>query len=138
MLLIILVRKECDWSHRPGDSIGVVCPNRAEEVEELVSRLNLTSVAYRTCTVGLLSDTRKKNAIVPPYLPATATLFHILQTCCEIRDVPKKVIFFYFRFHSWAFGIVLYHVYVPLVVLSKISEMIFFTQTFSFIYYAII
>jgi len=83
--------QECSWCYEPGDTIGVVCPNDASEVKSLLKLLGLSEVADVVCLLELLADTRKRNAAVPAHLPVKSTLFNLLRTCCEIREVPRKV-----------------------------------------------
>jgi methionine synthase reductase len=80
----------CGWLYEPGDSIGVICPNNLTEVEYLIERLGLSDKARVPISLSLMEDTQKRNASVPEHLPRMSTLLHLLQTCCEIRDVPRK------------------------------------------------
>jgi len=81
----------CSWSYDPGDTIGILCPNDVSEVRSLLNLLGLSEMADATCSLEVLSDTRKRNAAVPEHLPVKSTLFSLLRTCCEIREVPRKV-----------------------------------------------
>ena len=40
----------------------------------------------------VVEGTKKKNASVPAYIPANATLRFIFTNSCDFRKVPKKVI----------------------------------------------
>lgn len=79
------------WCYDPGDTIGVVCPNDASEVRSLMVLLGLSEKANVPCSLAVMSETHKRNAVVPDHLPVKSTLFSWLRTCCEIREVPRKV-----------------------------------------------
>jgi len=85
------VLQACQWSYDPGDTIGIVCYNDISEVRSLLNVLGLSEMADVTCCLEVLSDTRKRNAAVPEHLPVKSTLVHLLHSCCEIREVPRKV-----------------------------------------------
>jgi len=55
------------------------------------SRLGLSGEADTTMEVSLLADTRKKSASLPKHAPPVSTLRHLLTTCLDIREPPKKV-----------------------------------------------
>ena len=65
------------------------------EVRSLLQLLGLSDVADITYSLEVMSDTRKRNAAVPEHLPVKSTLFNVLHTCCEIREVPRKVCYSY-------------------------------------------
>jgi len=91
MMCCIYPLQACCWSYDPGDTIGVVCPNDVSEVRSLLDLLGLSEKADVACSLEVLSDTRKRNAAVPEHLPVKSTLFSWLHSCCEIRQVPRKV-----------------------------------------------
>ena len=91
MMCCVYVLQTCSWSYDPGDTIGVVCPNDVSEVRSLLDLLGLSDKVDVTCSLEVLSDTRKRNASVPEHLPVKSTLFNCLHSCCEIREVPRKV-----------------------------------------------
>ncbi|KAM4718460.1 methionine synthase reductase isoform 2-T3 [Anableps anableps] len=77
-------------TYQPGDSFDVFCPNRAEEVEQLLHRLGLQDRKYHRVQILLRDDTKKKGAQVPPHIPQNISLLFLLTWCLEIRSVPKK------------------------------------------------
>lgn len=92
-LLLRLNIEGCGLQYRPGDSISVICSNYDEEVSQLVTRLGLEAKADLPIELSVLSDTKKKRATVPPHFPEdVASLRHILKTCLDIREPPKKAL----------------------------------------------
>jgi sulfite reductase alpha subunit-like flavoprotein len=77
--------------YRPGDTIGVIPQNSKDEVQKIMKHLKILERADTVVTVSVKPGTVKKKACVPSYIPMKATLRHILQTCLDIRAVPKKV-----------------------------------------------
>jgi sulfite reductase alpha subunit-like flavoprotein len=79
---------------QPGDTIGVIPENSKDEVEKVMKHLRVSQRADTVVTVSMKPGAeKKKKACVPPHIPTKATLRHILQTCLDIRAIPKKVIF---------------------------------------------
>jgi sulfite reductase alpha subunit-like flavoprotein len=78
---------------QPGDTIGVIPENSKDEVERVMKHLKVSERADTIVTVSVKPGTVKKRACVPPHIPTKTTLRHILQTCLDIRAVPRKVIF---------------------------------------------
>ncbi|KAM4543746.1 methionine synthase reductase isoform 2-T3 [Fundulus diaphanus] len=77
-------------SYQPGDAFDVFCPNRAEEVDQLLHRLGLQDQRNHRVQITLREDTKKKGAQVPPHIPQNVPLLFLLTWCLEIRSVPKK------------------------------------------------
>ncbi|XP_034562372.1 methionine synthase reductase isoform X2 [Notolabrus celidotus] len=77
-------------TYQPGDSFDVFCPNRASEVEDMLHRLALHDKRNHQVNVSLRTDTKKKAAQVPPYIPQNISLLYLFTWCLEIRSVPKK------------------------------------------------
>jgi sulfite reductase alpha subunit-like flavoprotein len=77
---------------QPGDTIGVIPENSKDEVERVMKHLKVSERADTIVTVSVKPGTVKKRVCVPPHIPTKTTLRHILQTCLDIRAVPKKVI----------------------------------------------
>ncbi|KAK3105641.1 hypothetical protein FSP39_002493 [Pinctada imbricata] len=76
--------------YQPGDSISICCQNDDQEVDQLLLRLGQSNQADIPCELSLISDTKKKNAALPPHLPPKATLRHMFTQCVDIREPPKK------------------------------------------------
>jgi sulfite reductase alpha subunit-like flavoprotein len=72
--------------------VGVIPQNSKDEVRKILKHLKILDKADIVVTVSVKPGTVKRKACVPPYIPKKATLRHILQTCLDIRAVPKKVI----------------------------------------------
>ncbi|XP_035981710.1 methionine synthase reductase isoform X2 [Fundulus heteroclitus] len=77
-------------TYQPGDAFDVFCPNRAEEVDQLLHRLGLQDQRNHRVQITLREDTKKKGAQVPPHIPQNVPLLFLLTWCLEIRSVPKK------------------------------------------------
>ncbi|XP_024135825.1 methionine synthase reductase isoform X2 [Oryzias melastigma] len=77
-------------TYQPGDSLDVLCPNRAEEVDYMLCRLGLKDKRNHHVHVALKKDTKKKGAQVPPHIPQNVSLLFLFTWCLEIRSVPKK------------------------------------------------
>ncbi|XP_064597948.1 LOW QUALITY PROTEIN: methionine synthase reductase-like [Liolophura sinensis] len=76
----------------PGDAISVMCPNPHHEVSQLLDRLNLTDVADQLFELSVMPDTKKRRAAIPDHIPPKSSLRHILTTCVDIRQPPKKAL----------------------------------------------
>ncbi|XP_021921277.1 methionine synthase reductase-like isoform X2 [Zootermopsis nevadensis] len=76
--------------YQPGDTVGVIPQNSEDEVQKIMKHLKILERADTVVTISVKPGTVKKKACVPPYIPVKATLRHILQTCLDIRAVPKK------------------------------------------------
>ncbi|XP_051970757.1 methionine synthase reductase-like [Xyrauchen texanus] len=89
-ILLELEISDQDMAYKPGDSFDVLCPNRENEVEELLVRLGLQMQKNNAVLLHLLKTTNKKAAKVPLHIPQNTSLEFILTWCLEIRSVPKK------------------------------------------------
>ncbi|XP_052807093.1 methionine synthase reductase-like isoform X2 [Mya arenaria] len=78
--------------YQPGDAISVICPNDAKEVDMLLTRLGLEDKADTTMQITVLTATKKRNANVPSHVPPVCTPRHLLMTCLDIRQPPKKAL----------------------------------------------
>ncbi|XP_071409764.1 methionine synthase reductase isoform X1 [Pithys albifrons albifrons] len=76
--------------YQPGDAFRVVCPNNANEVEELLRILGLSEKGDDFVCVKVKQGTKKKGASRPQHIPERSTLKFILTWCLEIRAIPKK------------------------------------------------
>lgn len=83
---------DCNMNYEPGDSFGIVCPNTSAEVEELITKLELTQKADIPFSIQLITSTTKKAASLPNFIPEYSTIRHTLLTCLEIRGVPSKAL----------------------------------------------
>ncbi|XP_027734740.1 methionine synthase reductase isoform X2 [Empidonax traillii] len=89
-LLLELDISDTVFDYQPGDAFCVLCPNNANEVEELLYILGLSEKGDDFVCVKVKQDTKKKGASRPQYIPERSTLKFILTWCLEIRAVPKK------------------------------------------------
>ncbi|XP_037829005.1 methionine synthase reductase isoform X2 [Kryptolebias marmoratus] len=77
-------------TYQPGDSFDVFCPNRADEVDNMLRRLDLQDQKNHHVLITLRKDTKKKGAQLPSHIPQSVSLLFLLTWCLEIRSVPKK------------------------------------------------
>ncbi|KAM9416801.1 methionine synthase reductase-like isoform 1-T2 [Salvelinus alpinus] len=89
-LLIEMDISSHPMAYQPGDSLDVLCPNRASEVGELLHRLGLEDQKSNRLQLSLRKETKKKTAQIPSYIPENSTLHYLLTWCLELRTVPKK------------------------------------------------
>ncbi|XP_042154891.1 methionine synthase reductase-like isoform X1 [Oncorhynchus tshawytscha] len=89
-LLIELDISAHPMAYQPGDSLDVLCPNRASEVGELLQRLCLQDQRSHCVQLSLRKDTKKKAAHLPSYIPENSTLTYMFTWSLELRTVPKK------------------------------------------------
>lgn len=78
------------FHYEPGDSFAIIVQNREEEVELFLSLLGLSDVAEKTYELSVDSNTKKKGAAIPKYIPVRSSLHCVFQSCVDIRSVPKK------------------------------------------------
>lgn len=89
-LLLELDISDTPVEYHPGDAFDLFCPNRAVEVEEMLRRLGLWEKRSHQVCISLKTDTKKRGAQVPSYIPNNSSLLYLLTWCLEIRNVPKK------------------------------------------------
>ncbi|XP_005356746.1 methionine synthase reductase [Microtus ochrogaster] len=89
-LLLELDISKTEFSHQPGDSFNVICPNSDSEVAGLLHRLQLVDKRKHHVILTVKTDTKKRGAAVPQHVPEGCSLQFILTWCLEIRAVPKK------------------------------------------------
>ncbi|KAK5622101.1 hypothetical protein CRENBAI_010328, partial [Crenichthys baileyi] len=90
-LLLELDISACpSMTYQPGDSFDVFCPNRAEDVDQLLHGLGLQDQKNHRVQITLREDTKKKGAQVPLHIPQNISLLSLLTWCLEIRSIPKK------------------------------------------------
>lgn len=92
-LLLELDISKVEFSHQPGDSFNVICPNSGSEVEDLLQRLQLADKQAHRVILKIKMDTKKKGASLPQHVPEGSSLQFIFTWCLEIRAVPKKAFF---------------------------------------------
>ncbi|XP_064016784.1 methionine synthase reductase isoform X1 [Pogoniulus pusillus] len=89
-LLLELDIADTVFDYQPGDAFCIICPNSANEVEELLHILGLSEKGECFVSVKVKQGTKKKGATHPQHIPERSTLKFILTWCLEIRAVPKK------------------------------------------------
>ncbi|XP_001519075.4 methionine synthase reductase [Ornithorhynchus anatinus] len=89
-LFLELDISKTSFSYQPGDSFNVICPNRDDEVQDLLRSLHLLEKRESCVFLEIKDGTKKKGASVPQYIPERCSLQFILTWCLEIRAVPKK------------------------------------------------
>ncbi|NXI73430.1 MTRR reductase, partial [Anseranas semipalmata] len=89
-LLLELDIADTTFDYQPGDAFCVMCPNNANEVEELLHILGLSERGEYFVCVKVKQGTKKKGATRPQHIPERSTLKFILTWCLEIRAIPKK------------------------------------------------
>ncbi|NXC68937.1 MTRR reductase, partial [Anhinga anhinga] len=89
-LLLELDISDTVFDYQPGDAFCVICPNNANEVEELLRVLGLSEKGEYFVCVKVKQGTKKKGAAYPQHIPERSTLKFILTWCLEIRAIPKK------------------------------------------------
>ncbi|XP_075683025.1 methionine synthase reductase [Rhinoderma darwinii] len=75
---------------QPGDSFCIVCPNPCDEVTDLIAKLGLSDKQHCQVCLTVKSDTKKRGAAKPNYIPEKCSLQYLLTWCLEIRALPKK------------------------------------------------
>ncbi|KAL1115927.1 hypothetical protein AAG570_005422, partial [Ranatra chinensis] len=78
-------------NYLPGETVGILPKNPASEVNSLLECLGLVNKQSKFLETSICPKTTKKKAAVPNYIPKISTIKDILETCVEIRAVPKKV-----------------------------------------------
>ncbi|CAH6787420.1 methionine synthase reductase [Phodopus roborovskii] len=91
-LMLELDISKIKFSHQPGDSFNVICPNSDSEVEALLQRLQLADKRAYRVILKIKADTKKKGAAMPQHVPEGCSLQFLLTWCLEIRTVPKKAL----------------------------------------------
>ena len=49
------------------------------------------AIAEYEINLQILSETRKKNPVIPKHIPTTCSVRHYFAHCAAIRSIPKKV-----------------------------------------------
>ncbi|CAL4158683.1 unnamed protein product [Meganyctiphanes norvegica] len=74
----------------PGDSFGVIVRNNRPEVDLMLVLLRLQDVADKYYELTVDPNSKRKTGAVPNYIPLMGTIRNILESCLDIRSVPKK------------------------------------------------
>ncbi|KAL3279683.1 hypothetical protein HHI36_017189 [Cryptolaemus montrouzieri] len=79
------------FNFEPGLTLGVLPNNDENEVDQLLMRLGVESVADNYFKLGILSNTKRKNACIPKHIPECCSLRKVFLQHVDIRSVPKKL-----------------------------------------------
>ncbi|CAJ0962742.1 unnamed protein product, partial [Mesorhabditis belari] len=74
----------------PGDAFYFLQPNPEEEVNFILERMGLLTLADQKCGVEVDKNATKPNAAVPGYIPPTSSLRYIFTHCLDIRRSPGR------------------------------------------------
>uniref|UniRef100_A0A2P2I1Y2 Methionine synthase reductase n=1 Tax=Hirondellea gigas TaxID=1518452 RepID=A0A2P2I1Y2_9CRUS len=86
--VVLELNKDCEFKYQPGDTIGVLVHNNAEEVSMVLDVLGVTQ-PDRCCQLSK-SPTAKK--AVPVHLAHCSSLRELFTWCIDFRCVPKKAV----------------------------------------------
>jgi methionine synthase reductase len=84
------VVKDEDFTYEPGDAFGFICPNRPEEVEFVLNRLQLSDVEDHSLHLTIQQGTQAKKPSLPKHVPQGCTIRQFFTHCCDVRGIPKK------------------------------------------------
>lgn len=76
--------------YEPGDAFYFISPNPVDEVNFILERMNLLTVADQKFVVALNPKTERQNAARPDYIPETSSLRYLLTYCLDIRRSPSR------------------------------------------------
>ncbi|KAF5308397.1 hypothetical protein FQR65_LT06218 [Abscondita terminalis] len=88
---IALGLQNVEYEFQPGDTIGILPENDESEVNEIMERLLLTNLARKVYNLEIITETSKKNPVIPQHIPKESTLFDIFLKHLDIRTPPKKL-----------------------------------------------
>ncbi|XP_075068857.1 methionine synthase reductase [Mixophyes fleayi] len=91
-LMLELDISHTDIDYQPGDSFYIICPNPPDEVTVLINKLGLSDKKFCQVCLAVKSNTKKRGASVPNYIPEKCSLQFMLTWCLEIRALPKKAL----------------------------------------------
>uniref|UniRef100_A0A1I7TA95 Methionine synthase reductase n=1 Tax=Caenorhabditis tropicalis TaxID=1561998 RepID=A0A1I7TA95_9PELO len=76
--------------YEPGDAIYFCVPNPLAEVNFILKRCGVLSIADQQCELTVDSKTEKINAQIPGHVHKLTTLRHMFTTCLDIRRSPGR------------------------------------------------
>ncbi|WKX93201.1 hypothetical protein Q1695_010891 [Nippostrongylus brasiliensis] len=76
--------------YEPGDAFYFVCQNPLPEVNFILDRMGLLSIADQVCSVSVNPSTQKINPTLPAHVPARSSLRHLFTYCLDIRRTPGR------------------------------------------------
>ncbi|XP_055608271.1 methionine synthase reductase-like [Uranotaenia lowii] len=79
------------FNHVPGDTVGILTENLEDEVNEVLFHLGLESKGDVLYSVEIDSNTKKKAAKLPLYIPERVQLRKLFTECLDLRAIPKKL-----------------------------------------------
>ena len=74
--------------YKPGDTIGIIPHNTAEDVDAVISHLGLEKQANLSYTLTTNTNVKGK---IPPHIPVKSTLKHLFTYSVDLRSILKKV-----------------------------------------------
>ncbi|KAK6733270.1 hypothetical protein RB195_017177 [Necator americanus] len=78
--------------YEPGDAFYFVVPNPTPEVNFILDRMGMLTIADQVCTISVNPSTQKINPIIPPHVPPQSSLRHLFTHCLDIRRTPGRPI----------------------------------------------
>uniref|UniRef100_A0A0K0DGC8 Methionine synthase reductase n=1 Tax=Angiostrongylus cantonensis TaxID=6313 RepID=A0A0K0DGC8_ANGCA len=79
-------------AYEPGDAFYFIFPNPILEVNFILKRMGLLTVADQLCNLSINPTTQKINAVLPPHVPSGTSLRYIFTYCLDIRRTPGRPI----------------------------------------------
>ncbi|MFH4974200.1 hypothetical protein AB6A40_000909 [Gnathostoma spinigerum] len=76
--------------YMPGDAFYFIVANPREEVNFILKRVGLLTLADQKCHVVIDPKTEKKRAVVPAHVPPLSSLRYIFTYCLDIRRAPGR------------------------------------------------
>ncbi|KAK5980782.1 Methionine synthase reductase [Trichostrongylus colubriformis] len=91
-LMLDLGAHYSELPYEPGDAFYFVISNPLLEVNYILNRMGLLSVADQKCTVSVHPKTEKINPALPAHVPPQSSLRYIFTHCLDIRRTPGRPI----------------------------------------------
>ncbi|CAL2031066.1 unnamed protein product [Caenorhabditis brenneri] len=76
--------------YEPGDALYFCVPNPAPEVNFILKRCGVLSIADQQCELSIDPKTEKINAQIPGHVHKLTTLRYMFTTCLDIRRAPGR------------------------------------------------